>query len=454
MLRLAGFLIAALLASIPFSASADQHAGQSDDSQNAPRNAPRNDLWQIYQTALIRDAAYAAAGYDYRSLKINRALARTAFSPTISLRGTAERIDEQDGGSDDTAQRGSLQADWRVFDLEAIRTFRQAKLQVEGAKIQYDDARADLILRVADAYFQVLAARDNKRVAQRQQSAITRQMELSREMLEVGLGTRTDLFESQARLQQASADVIVADNRIDNAIQSIKQIIGETPRDLAALADDAPLIAPTDSAADWANRALQNNRALKIEDLNVEAAAVEVKKQRAVRMPNIDLNITRNWRESNAAQGANTQAGQSDSTSTLATLNWRLFQGGASFLRTKQAALRYNAAAQLREQVKRRIESETTSTYLAVVSGASQVAALADAVRAGEDALRAKREGFRAGLTANLDVLDAERDLAVSRTNHLAARYQFILSLLRLERAVGDLDEMDVQRINGWLVGG
>ena len=443
------------------------------------QTAHGEDLWGIYQIALSRDPAYAAAGYEYQRTKLDLPLARTTLLPAISLRGTAERLRSDDVADDTenngTDHRSSLNADLMLFNLESIRGFTQAKLRVAGAKIGFEDARADLILRVADRYFQVLAAGDNKEVAGRQKTAIQRQMDLASKRLTVGLGTRTDLFDAEARFQQAVADVIAADNRIDNAVQALREITGDMTDDmpgdmpdettgdargdLATLGENAPLEPPQPASLEvWIERALANNRALKVENLNLEVAAVEIKKQRAARWPNLDLNLARNWRETGSvASNSGATFGQNretDSTSVAATLNWPLFLGGAIHVKTKQAALRYNAAERIREEIKRRVESDTTSAYLAVVSGISQVEALSKAIRAGENALRAKEEGFRAGLTTNLDVLDAQRDLSSSHTDYLGARYDFILSVLRLERAAGDLDEDDLKRINAWLTGG
>ena len=400
------------------------------------------DLWEVYQIALARDAVYAAAGYEYESTLLNRPLARTAFLPSVSVQGS---VREQD--SDERREhRGSLDVDWKLFDLQSLYAYRQTKLQILGAGIRFEEVRADLILRVAERYFGLLAALDNREVASRQKAAIQRQMDLASVRLEVGLGTQADLFDAQARLQQAVADVIAADNHIDNAVQVLKQITASDFDALASLDEDAPLAPPLPQSPQvWVEQALANNRALAVEDLNLKVAAEEIKKQRAARLPNLDLRLRRDWTDG-------VEPPDDDSNSALATLNWTLFRGGAIHWQTKQAGLRFNAAERTREQLKRQIESDTISAYLAVVSGVSQVNALSEAIRAGVSALRAKQEGFRAGLTTNIDVLDAQRDLSSSRTDYLSARYDFILATLRLERAVGDLDEEDVKRFNNWLV--
>ena len=404
-----------------------------------------DDLWDIYQIALERDATYRADSDEYERAKLDLPLAKTAFRPTVTASGTGrETVDDGDG----TNYRSDLIASW-MFERSLLNSFSQTKARVNIAKIRFEYAQADLILRVAERYFQILAAMDNREVAHRQKLAIQRQMDLASKRLDVGLGTATDLFDAEARLQQSIADVILADNRIANAVQALKQITGATPEALATLNKDTPLHQPEPQSAEaWVAIALQNNRTLQIEDFELGIAAEEIKKQRSLRWPSLDLTLRRDWQSSDTNSGMRTGT---ESDSVEATLSWRLYAGGAIKLAAKQAALQFNVVEYSREALKREIEAETTSAYLAVISGISQVGALSEAIRAGTSALRAKEEGFRAGLTTNIDVLDAQRDLSRSRTDYLGARYDFILAVLRLERAAGDLDEDDVKRINTWL---
>ena len=410
-----------------------------------------DDLWAVYQTALLRDAAYQVAAAEYEAARLAFPLAQSVFRPTLRLSARASQKNADDGTTE--TEQSTLSAGVKILDRESRAAARQAKIQVTGAEIRFADARADLILRVAGRYFELLAALDNREVVRRQQAAIRRQMDLASERLEVGLGTQTDLFDAQARFQQSVADLIQAGNRIDNAAQQLKEITGQPAAAdaLAKLSFDAPLARPIpDSAAAWVARALADNRAIQVEDSNLKVAEEEIKKTRAARWPTIDLEWRQDWR--GGGDGTMMNGNASDDDTVTATLNVPLYSGGAFHLKSKEAGYRYNAAESMREQTRRRVESDATSAYLAVVSDISRVAALSKAIVAGESALRAKQEGFRAGLTTNIDVLDAQRDLSQTQTNHLAARYDFILSTLRLERAVGDLDEADVIRINGWLV--
>lgn len=458
-----------------------------------PTAAHARDLWTVYQTALAQDAAYRAAGYEYQRARLALPLAESAFRPAVTLRGSAQHSDT--GGTpagatgNDSDQQINLNADLRVYDRALRGAVSQAELQAEGARLRLAQAHDALIIRVADRYFQLLAAVDGLEVARRQKASIQRQMHLTAERLRVGLGTETDLLDARARFQRAVSDEIQAADRIDNAAHALRQITGgatvradatgdgttgdgttgdagatdgatvdagadtgtvaaeTTTENLAPLADDAPLPAPDPAAPGaWIAKALADNLGVRVATIDLAIARLEVTRQRAARWPNLTVSAGQRWRDSSAPPPSET-----DTTSVTATLNWPLHQRGAVHLRARQAAFQVNAAEQRLEERRRQVAADAASAYRAVASGISRVEALAEAVRAGAGSLRAKQDGFRAGLTTNIDVLDAQRDLSRSRTDYLGARYDFIRAALRLERDAGDLDEADLRRVNAWL---
>ena len=448
-----------------------------------PATAHARDLWTVYQTALAQDAAYRAAGYEYERARLALPLAESAFRPAVTLRSSAQHSDTSGtpagATGSDSDQQINLNADLRVYDRALRGAVSQAELQAEGARLRLAQAHDALIIRVADRYFQLLAAVDGLEVARRQKASIQRQMHLTAERLRVGLGTETDLLDARARFQRAVSDEIQAADRIDNAAHALRQITGgatvgagdagdrttgdgddtaadaatvaaaaENPAEnLAPLADDAPLPAPDPAAPGaWIAKALADNLGVRVATIDLAIARLEVTRQRAARWPNLTVSAGQRWRDSSAPPPSET-----DTTSVTATLNWPLHQRGAVHLRARQAAFQVNAAEQRLEERRRQVAADAASAYRAVASGISRVEALAEAVRAGAGSLRAKEDGFRAGLTTNIDVLDAQRDLSRSRTDYLGARYDFIRAALRLERDAGDLDEADLRRVNAWL---
>ncbi len=413
-----------------------------------PEKSYAADLWDIYKLALADDPQYNAAVLDHESARINLPLAQAAFRPSIIATAHAGRKTSDQSAtlktSDDHAI--SLNLNLPLYDKSKRLGITQSRHQLSISSLRLLDAKQQLMLRVANRYFDLLAAQDTRRVAHLEKIAIKRQMDLAQERLDVGLGTQTDLFDARARFKLAEANEIQTQNQINNDIASLKQIIGVTPEALSILNDSIPLQLPVPNDIDgWIKQAIAHNISLAMETLNLEIALQEINKQRADRIPTVSL-------DASTASSSNPIASSAINTSALSLImKLPLYLGGTINLKTQQAGFDYNHKEQLLKQARRRVSSATTSAFLAVTSGFSRVEALLDAVTAGESALQAKEEGFSAGLTTNLDVLDAQRDLSRSRTDALRARYDYILAVLELEMSAGQLDEEDIQHVNGWL---
>ena len=408
------------------------------------------DLSEIYQLALENDASYQIAKLNHEANTLNLPLAQTAFRPSVSASGSLGRMLANPTGVTTTEPANSLSMNLGlvIYDKSERIEVDQAKLNVASSQLALENAKHDLILRVASRYFSLLAALDQREVARVQKAAIDRQMELADERLEVGLGTKTDVFDAKARLQQAITDEIKAQNLINNNVALLTEMIGRDPGELRPLAHDAPLELPEPNNVDrWVEQAMQNNTELKIQALNLEVAKVEIEKKKSVRTPQVSIGASHSWNESGVAGVT------SDSSTTAVRLNFSvpLYSGGAMSIAEEKAKAQHKLAEQVFEQAQRQAKTITISEFLSVNSGLNQANALSEAIVAGENALVAKEEGFSAGLTTNIDVLDAQRDLSQSQKNYLQARYDYILSMLQLERVTGQLDEDDIGRINNWL---
>ena len=257
------------------------------------------DLWEIYNLALINDPSFQAAVVEHHATELNYPLAKSDFGPT--LRGTAQigRQNSDRSGSSETSDDhlAALDALWPLYDKVNRIEIDQAEIQVEASALLLINARHNLMLRVADRYFRVLASQDAQEVAQAEKIANRRQMDLASERLEVGLGTQTDFFDAKARFKQAEANEIQAQNSINNNIASLREIIGATPEALDPLSEDAPLLLPTPNDVDaWIGRALQNNVPLQVQMLNTNIALEEIERQKSVRSPVLGVAGSYSWR--------------------------------------------------------------------------------------------------------------------------------------------------------------
>ena len=424
-----------------------------------PLSVQADDLWQIYKFALTSDPQFRAARLNYDATQENIPQAKASLLPLVTAgAGHNRRTDDissdaqfvTDGRATFNRETARISLTQSIFDKPAKVRLSQAELEVEQAAVQFDRAWENLAIRVAIRYFAVLSAHDNLEVALSEKKAIQRQLELARERLEVGLGTRTDVYEAEARFQLTEAEEIQAKSDIDDARQALAEIAGIPIQSYSVLRDDAPLNSPEPNDVEhWIERALDNNTAIRAQSLGVDIAKQEIVRNRAVLLPVVDFNVNQNYSDSDG--GVSGPGSEAHSRDVIVQFSVPLYSGGLINSLTRQAGLRYDASQQNLESVQRATRRVTRSSFLDVVTSIKRIAALQQAIVASESAVRAKEEGFAAGLNTNVDVLDAQRDLFGAKRNYLQARYNYILNVIALERAAGALDEEDLGRVNDWL---
>jgi outer membrane protein len=403
--------------------------------------SPGVDLLAVYQLARSGDPVIAAEAFSRDAAQEFIPQAKAALRPQISA-ATGYTLSSKDLYNE--AASASVSLSQSLYNRASRLTVDQARQLADRAQIDYAIAAESLIQRVAASYFAVLATQDNLELSERNQRAIGRQLELAEERLEVGLGTRTDLYDARARFENAVAEGIEARRLLDDARQALVALVGDDPGHLRSLSAAAPLAKPNpDNAEIWVARALNENRGLATLQQAADLAALEIDLQKAERFPTVGLGLS----------AAYTDSAVSDGTDTTLTFSLSLpfYQGGLVNARIRKAAFELNAARASYESARRNIQRQTRQAFLGVNSQLRRVQALAEAVRAGESALQAKEEGFAAGLTTNIEVLDAQRDLFRAERDYLKARYDYVLQVLLLEQLAGQLDESDVARINRWL---
>lgn len=424
-----------------------------------PATAVAADLWSIYTLARDNDTDFQAQKFTYQAEQQVLPQARAAFRPSVTASAGGARGSEElktdiqfanEGRASFYSENASIGVRQSLYDRQNRVGVDQATQQVEAASLALLGAEQELLLRVARRYFAVLAARDNVGLALSNKTAIARQLELAQERLEVGLGTRTDLFDAQARFQIAEAEEIVAQNLLDDTRRALVEITAEIPSELAVLRDDAPLLAPDpDDVQHWVDRAMRANVPLSLQRLNVQIAQMEISRQRSARGPVVALNLEYRYNNTDGSIGG--PGAQRDATDLGVQVTVPLYRGGFISASAQQALHRYDAALQVLEGRERAALRGTRTAFGDVISTIRLVRALQQAVAAGESALQAKQEGFAAGLNTNLDVLDAQRDLFQDERDYLVARYTYILNLLNLEQVAGSLTESNLRQINTWL---
>lgn len=427
----------------------------------ALQTASAADLTQIYQQARMNDAQFAASQQQYKALRQNIPIARSSLLPQVNLSANIARNRLHYNGvvSSGTAVPNAskyynsngytLSLSQTVFNDAYWAGLKQADKSVDAAQANLDAAKQNLILRTAEAYFNVLSAQDQLRYSKAQQRAIRRQLDQAKKRYEVGLVPATDVKQARASYDLARAQTIKAKSALDTAREALTVITGEQPESLAPLAGKLPLVMPKPkNMQSWVKAALSQNLALVAARFNAEAASANVSKQRAGYYPTLNLVASHSY--SDTGDGA-PQSGKITSDAIALQLNVPLFTGLRVSAQTDQAQYKYMQSRKELKGLRRQTLSQTRSAYLNVLSSISQVEALRQAVVSNESAVKSTEAGFKVGTKTSLAVLTALSDLYQAQSEYSQARYTYLINTLRLKQLAGILTTSDLRHINAYL---
>lgn len=404
--------------------------------------AHAEDLLQIFQLASQNDPTVRAAAATRNATLENRPIAKASLLPTVNASASAtNKYHSQDFNGKSYA----LSLTQSVYDASNYAGLRKADEQVAQAEAEYGAAEQDLIIRVAETYFDVLRATDDLEFQRADKSAISRQLEQARKRYEVGLIAITDVHEAQARYDQAIAGEIAAANALDAELENLREITGQVHQSVNPLGEtlSLDLPEPADMQA-WVNAAMEQNLTLLAAVKAAEAAREETSVQRAGHYPTLDLVAS----TSRSDDAGSSPSGVSDDSSIGLQLTVPIYSGGATSARTRAAEYAYVAAQENREFAQRGAQADTRDAYRGVESAISRVNALAQVVVSSQSALDATEAGFEVGTRTIVDVLNAQRTLYGSIRDLKSARYDYLLNGLRLKQAAGSLAVKDVEGIN------
>ncbi len=418
------------------------------------------DLLEIYRLAQSADTQYAAAraAWSAGQEKLPQGLAGLLPSATVSA--STQQSDRELRSRDPTvgATSGrfnsnsvSLSVSQPLYRPQNFVAYDQAKTQVVQADAIFSQAAQDLILRVAQAYLDVLLAQDTIEFAQAQLTAIGRQLEQAKRNFEVGTSTITDTHEAQSRYDLTVSLEITARNDLELRKRQLELLIGRPAPGLSVLGKRFELRLPEPNNMDrWVAEAGDNNLQVRINRASLEFASQEIERNRAGHRPTIDAFAT--YSDSGAGSGVQGGFG-TDTTSKVVGVQLAvpLYQGGLTSSRVREAVANKDKARQDLENARRTAELTARQTFLGVTTGIAQVRALEAALVSSQSSLDSTRLGQEVGVRTQVDVLNAQQQLSQTRRDLAQAKYNYILALLRLKSAAGQLVEQDLALVNAWL---
>ncbi|MBA3988598.1 MAG: outer membrane channel protein TolC [Idiomarina sp.] len=434
-----------------FSLGFSSLTANATDLTDIYRMALENDP-QLLRAAAERDAARSAidvsradwfpqinftTGYSYRNQDNAVPAAEQLADPDFSRSGTST-----------TRSWGrQINLSQAVFNLGTWRATGIVEKQAYQQEVNYLLTRQQLMLRVTDAYFNVLLAMDSLEFARAEKRAIERQLDQTRQRFSVGLTAVTDVHEAQAQFDQAVAREIQAQNAVEIAYEALREITGRSHQNIHVLNTDMfePVTPDPTTAREWVNVAYERNLELLISRSGLEIADQRIELARSGHYPTVSF--TASYNDDDTTTNGNRRNGVNQTQAGFQMVI-PLFSGGRTVASTEQARNDYVAISQTLEENRRAVERRVRSNYLDVVANISTIAALEQAVVSAESALNATQAGFEVGTRTIVDVLDSTRNLFNARRNLSEARYSYIQGILNLQQAAGTISEDALFAIN------
>ncbi|MGH1372410.1 MAG: TolC family outer membrane protein [Cellvibrionaceae bacterium] len=432
-------------------------------------------LQDIYALALENDHQLKADTAAYNANKEALTIGRAGLLPQINASARYAEVEGEstsyqsfaNGGSggavsndSETDQESySVSLTQPLFNMEAWFGYQQGKALTKQAKAQYSADQQSLIIRVSEAYFNVLRSIDNMETAQAEEKALGHQLEQTKQRFEVGLTAITDVHEAQAAYDNATATTLEAQGNLGIAFEELEVLTGRSHEQVAPLVETFPVIKPEPMERhEWVDFALQNNYSLKVAQLNSDAAKQNARSKASGHMPTITASYNYLDREDSNTDiiiDGNTvlepDSRTSDQSTIAVQLDVPIFSGMRVSGQRRQAYQQHMQAQELYNKTQRDIVQGARSLHLSVVTNVAQVKARQQAITSSTSALEATQAGYEVGTRNLVDVLVAQRNVYQAQRNYDDTRYGYIVNMLRLKEVAGNLTPEDVLKLTQWL---
>lgn len=410
------------------------------------------DLMQAYTSALGQDAELAESEAALSSAREQVPISRAATLPSLSLDGSLARQWEDNSAVPSvsfTQRNVGLNLRYPLYRPQNTATLDQARLRATAAEFQYEGVRQNLIIRTAQAYFDLLAAHNNLETVLAQKAAITEQLAAAKRNFQLGSATVADQQEAQARFDLTVAQELASRNALAVAQSALSILTGQQ---IAGIIQLPPAISLADldvgSEEEWVSSAIEGDLAVRQAVIAVEVAKREVQRQQYAKRPTVDLvGSVANVRNPSSTFLNTT----SNNKSVGVQFGIPIYTGGGVSAQTRQAVANLKRAEAELLRTRRTAEQTSRQAYLGLINGLGQVKALEAAEASSELALKSNRVGYRVGVRINVDVLNAQQQLYETRRDLARARYDVLINNLLLRSTTGQLTEQNLETVAGLL---
>lgn len=406
-------------------------------------------LVDVYQMALIHDATLAKAQANYEASQQLGTQAKSYLLPDIEAGAGLDYVNHSRPGETGSNRTMSATIKQPLFNREAMKRYDQAMSKLDQAYIQLRLEQQSLILRVSEAYLDVLLKQENLRLAQAKEAADKIEWERAQASADVGLASRTDVLQARSSYDLSISDRITAEHNLDIAYEKITKITGQSLTEIKQFIQEVKLPPLSLSNTELELKAESDNLSVQLEKFNTDIASGEVDVKKSAHWFNVNLQARYTDRQFSdySAPRPNNQ-----DTTVSVQLSVPLYKGGRTNSEVTEARFKEQAAnialRDAREQA--RLDARTQTRNIA--RGEALISALREAVRSNEAFLEAAEEGYRVGLRNMLDVLTARSNVFQARRNLAEALNEFVLNQIRLKNTVGELTVDYLRELDQFLV--
>lgn len=420
------------------------------------------DLAQMYQSAISYDADIAAAESAYKAEQEQESSALAGLLPQLDAtasKGFVDREVKEGSGTSDSYETTAygVTLTQPLFSMPSWYNLSAAEHGSARAEAEYLAAQQALILKVAEAYFDVLRSEVDLTASRALETAVKRQYEQAKEQFDVGLIAITDVHEAKASYDSSQTTRIRVEGTLTIARETLSRITGQYTTNLKSLSEEYPIsLDPNEKIDSWVASALENNLSVIAAQFSVKALEADYKSKRSGHYPTLTLTAGLNDTTfDNYKQGQPLTNGTAEAEESNIALNFNLplYSGGATQAASKRSRFLAEQSRHQLTSAQRAAEIQTRSEFINLRTNVQTVESLQQNIVSRESALEATREGYNVGTRNIVEVLDAERNYFTALRDHASARFDFVISSLRLKQAAGTLTEEDVLAINKYLIG-
>jgi len=430
-----------------------------------PVGASANSLQEIYELALQNDSQLKAAQATYEAGKETGNIARASLLPQINAgynygKSNIDNTDRPDAPPSGTAGKNkSANKGWNIsltqplFDMSAWYVYKQGQKLSEQAEAQFGADQQNLMVRVVTAYFNVLRDVDKLEATLSEEKALAHQLDQTKQRFDVGLIAITEVHESQAAYDSATAATLETRGSLSISYEALEVLTGKPEDSIAPLSEKFPVVNPTPAdRAEWVSFSLQNNYNLKAAKLAAEAAAKSADAARAGHYPTVNASL--GYKDSNSKNDINSvTVADVDAKGSSANLELKvpIFSGGYTSGKTRQAVAQSLVAEETFNGAQRNAIQQTRALHLSVETDVARIQARKQAIVSNQSALDATQSGYEVGTRNLVEVLLAQRNLYQARQSYSDALYDYVIDSIKLREISGMLTPADIQEVDRWL---